>query len=162
MTDIDYRDWAVQGLAADLAAEDTGIYPQSINGKKRTEWQDGWNACDMDIAERTSGLSTFISTLPDGVIDLIFQEKVRVMTRDKGPELYINCNDLFYWAVAEGEDIDLSDMPDLDAALKDSPEHGQLLWVCRKRKMRPQKPYYKYFNKAEKKLFSACGPRRKE
>ena len=145
-----------------LAHKDRGIYPQSIDGVKRTEWQDGWNAAIMKGTKKAIKISEWLKGLPEEVFELIVDETLYVCIGDE-PELFINCNDLFFWACSDAEEFDfLLDLSDLKKALEESPEHGDILWVCRKRKMRPQKPYYKYFNKKEKKLFNACGPKRKD
>lgn len=72
---------------------------------------------------------------------------------------FMLCNDLFCWGCADGEEILLSDLPDIRQACEESEEHGGLLWCARKRKMRPQGAYYKHFGK-DAALFDACGPRR--
>ncbi len=79
---------------------------------------------------------------------------------------FINCNDLFAWACSDCEEVTAADIDDLDQAYKDADAaekifHGGLLWVCRKRKMRPQGAFYKYFNEKESALFDACGEPRK-
>lgn len=76
--------------------------------------------------------------------------------------LLINCNDLFYWGMADCETITPEDIPDLKQAVADITfegeyHHAHLLWVCRKRQQRPQTAYYKHFNDHEKTLFDACG-----
>ncbi|MEM6610208.1 MAG: hypothetical protein AAF689_16715 [Pseudomonadota bacterium] len=78
--------------------------------------------------------------------------------KDGDPTLYVLCNDLFLWACADMEELDILDLPGLCAALAESPENGELLWVCRKRRMRPQGAYYNYFSDQEVALLNACGP----
>ncbi len=81
-------------------------------------------------------------------------------THDNGTiYAFVLCNDLFFWGAADGEEIKESDIPDVVQAYKDSKFHGEILWCCRKRKMRPQGAYYKHL-KADAALFDACGPRR--
>lgn len=154
--------------ALHIAYEDIGIYCQAtvINGvrKERTEWQDGWNACAEELNKKAGEAIKFFDTLPEAaqqiVSDLLEKDKLRLSLSDSTPQLEINCNDLFYWACADAEDITLAELPDLQRALDEAPGHGELLWVCRKRGMRPQKPYYKYFNAEVAALFNACGPER--
>lgn len=80
--------------------------------------------------------------------------------------LLVNCNDLFFWGCADSEELTPDDIPDLERALADAKQAGDsayadLLWVARKRKMRPQGAYYQYFDTpALKELFNACGPER--
>ena len=165
MTAIDYKRKALQYLAIELATEDTGMYPQAVidkNGvrKERTDWQDGWNACAMDTTKKACKIGDFLEEAPREVVDLILTEDIRLSVRDEEVKMWVLCNDLFFWACADGEDFDLSDLDDFNQAFKDSPDNGQILWCCRKRGMRPQKPYYKYFSKEEALLFDACGPDR--
>ena len=155
-------------MSSVLAKDNIGIYPQAridADGTRheRTAWQEGWNACSIKISRNTSKISEWLKTLSERIIELIENDTLRVsIESDKNPSLWILCNDLFFWACADGEDFELSDLPDLEKALLDSPTHGDLLWCCRKRKMRPQKPYYKYIKKEEHKLFNQCGPKRDE
>lgn len=155
------RKKCVELIPYELAAEDIGIYPQSINGKQRTEWQEGWNACAMENAKNVSAITSFLKTLPEQVVDYIIDGNIRVIIRDELCSMVVDCNDLFYWACADDEAFDAAnDLEDFNLAYKDSPKNGGILWCCRKRGMRPQNPYYKYFNQEEAKLFDACGPER--
>jgi len=79
--------------------------------------------------------------------------------------LFVNCNDFFAWGCADCEEITAEDYNDLVKAIKDASnsEHGwagHLLWVARKRKMRPQGAYYKYLDEAVHHLFDEAGPAR--
>jgi hypothetical protein len=85
----------------------------------------------------------------------------------------VNCNDLFFWACADGEPVLASDMPAIRTALADvrdlipddprqyyySIGTALSLWVSRKRGMRPQGCCYPK-QKALWPLFDACGPER--
>ncbi len=79
---------------------------------------------------------------------------------------FVNCNDLFFWACADAEQIELSDLPDIDRAILDAAAavdcghvYGLSLWPCRKRGMRPQNCCYTE-HQALWPLFDACGPER--
>lgn len=80
---------------------------------------------------------------------------------------FVNCNDLFAWGCSDCETVLPSDLDDIQKAVNDCNKnkedrlgvHGSLLWVARKRKLRPQKAYYKSFTEVEKILFDACGPK---
>ena len=156
-----------EGLAAAIAIEDVGIYPKAFTDKdgvttERTDWQDGWNECSMKITENDAKIEDWLDNAPSRIAELIENETLHVSVRDDGPKPWVLCNDLFWWACADGEDFELSDLPDLEQALQNAPKHGDILWCCRKRGMRPQKPYYKYFTEEEAELFNACGPERDE
>lgn len=75
----------------------------------------------------------------------------------------INCNDLFYWASADCEEVNPENIHILKQAIEDSKEltdshHALLLFCARVRNMRPQRPYYKYFSDGMKKLMDEAGP----
>lgn len=166
MREINYKEELLNSIAYKLAIDDTGTYCAAVHNadgtiEKRTEWQDGWNACNSDILERTCTIESYLEALPDKVKEYIIADVLQVAVRDKIPSLWINCNDLFYWACADGEDFEISDLDALNKAYEESPKRGDILWVCRQRKMRPQQPYYKYL-KEDKRLFDACGDKRDE
>lgn len=76
---------------------------------------------------------------------------------------YINCNDLFYWACSDLEEITEENIELLEKTLKELDTHHACdLFCCRSRKMRPQKPMYQHFNIEEVKLFNACGEERND
>jgi hypothetical protein len=95
--------------------------------------------------------------------------------------IWVNCNDLFYWACADLEELTIDNLPVLAQAIADAREvdsvlgalRGCSLFCCRMRGMRPQQPAYPKENSytvggvktvipAEdwKALFDACGPER--
>lgn len=100
-------------------------------------------------------------------------------TDDEG-KLWIaeNCNDLFYWACADMEEITPETLPilkqaiaDCDAAYLDhegkhKEGHGSIyagtLYACRIRGMRPQTPCYGSQPPWIRPLLDACGPDRPE
>jgi hypothetical protein len=93
--------------------------------------------------------------------EILFSE-----TNDKnGIQFYINCSDLFHWGCADCQYFSELDIPNLIQAYKDmleceQPRYFTDLWCCRKREMRPQKPYYKFLCEQTIKLFNECGPER--
>ena len=54
--------------------------------------------------------------------------------------LFVNCNDVFYWACADAENVTLSELPDLHAMWLKDKGWGGIKWCCKKRKMQPQVP----------------------
>ncbi len=97
-------------------------------------------------------------------------------TEDGDVFLLLNCNDLFYWACADCEPIEEGDDEILRGVFRDLNEadwwdgcHVRALFCCRKRKMRPQYPFFRRFDPATQEwedslppavraLFDACGP----
>lgn len=87
-------------------------------------------------------------------------------------KLMVNCNDLFWWATADSEEITPENVHIFEQCITDLlaiPRPGYepnahaaaTLFCCRVRGMRPQTPYYKYIDKEYHELFNACGPERK-
>ena len=79
---------------------------------------------------------------------------------------FVNCNDLFWWATADVEQVTPDDLPALRQAIaevceidKHGAPEGFELWAARKRKMRPQQPAYPKDERLRP-LFDACGPAR--
>lgn len=78
------------------------------------------------------------------------------------------CNDVFWWATADAEDIEEEDLPLLQQTLRDLKEIDQRhylpeLYAARKRKLRPQGAFYdaaKADDKGLSELFDAAGPPR--
>jgi hypothetical protein len=79
-------------------------------------------------------------------------------------KLFAMCNDVFFWATADAEEITLADVPQLEECLADLGKCGEPwvtcylpeLFAARKRKMRPQKPFYKNMPEDVAALFDAC------
>lgn len=76
--------------------------------------------------------------------------------------MLVNCNDVFYWGCADAEAITQENIGVFEQSYKDSETHGEVLFCCRVRKMRPQGAYYKYIDADEKHLFDDCGPPREK
>lgn len=99
--------------------------------------------------------------LEDDASDLIWRFE------NGAPKLYILCSDLFYWACADAEDVTAQNVEVLEQAMKDAAavdhrHYGALLFCCRVRKMRPQKPVLGRLDDKLRPLFEACGPGRSE
>lgn len=79
-------------------------------------------------------------------------------------EMFVLANDLFYWACSDYEPLTRENFAELEKAMQEVKaldeydwEYGPLLFCCRQRKMRPQKPYYKHLPESLHPLFDACG-----
>lgn len=111
----------------------------------------------------------------------LFAEGIIFPTFDYGddvPKEYpafpvVNCNDLFFWACADFEPVEPGDLMAIDQAQTDvenaTQKHGRdslaeamTLWACRKRKMRPQRPWMRGMSNELRALYEAAGPERDE
>lgn len=99
-------------------------------------------------------------------------------------KILINCNDLFYWACADAEEVTPDTLDTFEQAFADiRPFYAKwsawkgphtegpplvmmttalLLYCCRVRKMRPQGAYYDAFPPGVDDLFDAAGPDREK
>lgn len=73
---------------------------------------------------------------------------------------FVKCNDLFWWATADMEEITPDTLAELEKAYKDHAHYGDVLYCCRRRSMRPQGAFYRDFNESIWDVFDACGPER--
>jgi hypothetical protein len=135
-----------------LVFEQMGIYPAKYDGKDRTAYGEGWNDCQaqflacFDIVERF--YENIDPTLPDK-IQKLNNDDILFFHLKKDDffgtvEMGVNCNDLFWWACAEIEEISLEEIPALYDASYDengySKPWGASIWACLHRGMRPQHP----------------------
>lgn len=70
---------------------------------------------------------------------------------DEDLNFYIICNDIFWWATSDAEDITEETLPILEQALEDAGDtgyDGPYLYCARQRKMRPQGAAYKYIDES--------------
>lgn len=75
--------------------------------------------------------------------------------------MLVHCSDTFYWGTADCEPVTADDLPELTRAKADLPDDDwPILWVARKRQMRPMPPYYKGFSTQTAALFDTAGPER--
>lgn len=54
--------------------------------------------------------------------------------------LFVLCNDVFAWACSDAECITAEEIPDLFELYQKYGDWGAVIWVCKRRGMRPQKP----------------------
>lgn len=107
------------------------------------------------------------------IIGLDIHEQIYWSINKEGEiKAFFICNDIFYWATADGVDIEIKDIPgikkifkEFDGEIDEFDKTGErfmaiLLWCARKRKMRPQGAYYKHIPNNLHPLFDACGPER--
>lgn len=164
------RKIAVSGCVAEAAFDSLGVYPQQVkvgsnnDYEKRTERMEGWNDALMKMIDYGSTIEKWLKSLPDEhrrtVEDLVLSSDLVIQTDGTDVNMFVNCSDLFFWACADGEEVTTDDLPSLVECIKLHEKYGNILWVCRKRVMRPQAPYYKYIPEELHPLFDAAGPER--
>jgi len=152
-----------------VVSETMGIYPASsiINGvsTKRSDYGNGWNASAMEEpldknaseqwikgyqdqqaeGERRKKLcrewiNNLAENLKNPILEFLETGDLNLYFKDSKVYMYVNCNDIFYWACADSEKIQFEEIPDL---IKDGP----ILWCCKKRNLGPQTPVVDYLKK---------------
>lgn len=161
------RSKALESIVLELAQDNIGIYPQSVQGgskpyDKRTEWMEGWNACATAFSKYSLKIESWLHEheYRQAIEDALLSDRIRLWVQDDGISMVVDCNDTFWWATADAEDIQPFQLGALDAAYAESPSHGGILWVARKRSMRPQGAIYRSIPAEQWPLFDACGPER--
>lgn len=76
-------------------------------------------------------------------------------------KFFVLCNDFFFWACSDLEDLTEENFPEFVKAVEDAGTEGPLLFCARQKKMRPQGAFYKHLDKKNWHLFDACGEERK-
>lgn len=123
------------------------------------------------MVSKESRLKTYIEQVLEA---LTFDGDWIVSFRDFGDLSYstkterflVYCSDTFYWACSDLEAIEIEDLPLLKQSLLDAwdveegDDYGMLLWVCRKRKMRPMDQLLTVLPDKVRELFEAAGPER--
>jgi hypothetical protein len=157
-----YRAMAIMGTAASYILENEVVMENEPGRAHFHKWLALWETM-VHIPERIQRLFmegrllvTFIpAEVPEG-------NAGKLASQEYTCTFHVLCSDLFYWATADAEAISWEEYPDLLKAFDESPKNGELLWCCRKRKLRPQWGMYKYFTPEERNLFNAAGPVRED
>lgn len=163
------KELVLDKLYFNVVVDNIGIYPKSVKGgknpyKKRTDFMEGHNKCAMQITKDVITISDYVKKHKhkDLIKNALLKEYISVSIDDKEVKFFVNCNDVFYWGCSDAEDIEPEEIPDLLECYKQTNDYGDMLWCCRKRKMRPQKPWFGNFCNVEKQLFESCGEERDE
>lgn len=129
------------------AIDSMGIYPQSINGVERTEWQDGWNSALIRIEERHEAFVSWYQSLPEATrsmykelltSDSTFHLDVK---KDGQVCMLYNTSDLFAWGYSCADIIeDDAHLAKIYDAWKKKGHLGVLAWQCKHENQKPQKP----------------------
>lgn len=126
-----------------------GIYPaayphQNEDGEwvqqERTEWQDGWNACNMEVSDKiyeklealTEEYDKNLAVL--AILDIGWQDK---------DEFFLNMNDTFCFACADCEPITKEEAKEVVTLLLRYGLKGVDYWVAEKRGYDPEIPRYR-------------------
>lgn len=147
MENTEYWKFALEAVSD---AVELGIYPKSINGVPRTEWQDGYNKACIEMQDRLSAYLIKCQN-PDDTWRMkveMLAEEVAFWAFDNSKEgspkdlFSINLNDVFYWACADSEEVSDAELPLVYEMWKKFPVWGVIGWACNKRGEKPQEPWF--------------------
>ena len=74
---------------------------------------------------------------------MLLEGDLYVWIKDNATVIYVLCNDLFAWALADGEDLPYDEIEPLYKMWKADPKWGSAKWCCKQRNMQPQPPVKK-------------------
>lgn len=121
-----------------------GIYPKAvIEGgveKKRTEWQDGWNAAVMKLSGE---IKTQLEKLEGGISDDLALLMITDVGWLEGDQFKLNMNDTFWFACADCEMVNKEDIPKVASLFRNFGYKGLTYWVAEKRGYDPEILSYK-------------------
>lgn len=146
-----------QSLAYELAISEIGVYPKEyvLAGgpvTPRTPYQDGWNDAVMWITHSVIVLQQFLKTLPEEIFPFFIQGNLMVERNSENIHIMINCNDVFYLACGDSEELPVEDIPKFLEYTKKTP-NGDLLYVTEKRNILPHNRTFDRFTEEDKALF---------
>jgi hypothetical protein len=108
----------------------TGVYAMSSNGKKRTEWQDGWNASLMDYSKRL--YKVIEDNFDEYTNDILFLQLSGAGWMQDGK--FVLCmNDTFAWGCADAEEVPKKDLHEVVELYHRFGCSGLAYWVAQKR-----------------------------
>jgi len=129
----------------------TGVYPQSSSTwdektntikdtKLRTEWQEGWNACQWEIFNKINDSLGKLEKegMSDDLALLLIAD---VGWMDEG-KLILNMNDTFHYA-ADAEEVSDEEVKEIAELFATYGHKGITYWVAKKRGYDPQVQRYK-------------------
>ena len=135
--------------AVEDALDQIGIYPQSVTKNygtdkeettPRTTWQDGWNACNMEIPDKIYGQ---LKELRKGVDKNFALLSIIDAGWAEGDKYILNMNDTFHYACADEEEITKEEAEEVVRLFKRHGMKGIDYWVACKRGYDPEIPHYK-------------------
>lgn len=128
----------------DKAVDAIGVFPRSLNGKDRTEWQEGWNACQSRILEYWHLMEEWGKQVGKEYLDVLLpQDELQLWFREEEVKAFVVLNDVFGYCCADAEEVALDEIPELASLWKKYGFTGAIYWASKKRKEPPIKPITK-------------------
>lgn len=140
---------AAHALLLVAASDDIGIYPKAFTKDgvttERTEWQDGWNACSINLSEKWAKITKWYDALPRETQETIYKmlkEEILYLSLDKEEKIrpWLLMNDTFGYACSDSEEVEIGEMPILSKIYDTHKYDGLIAWAANKRGCEPIKP----------------------
>jgi hypothetical protein len=123
--------------ALESVGDDIGIYPQAVRGynderdyEQRDGYKNGWNAAIIEYGQAFRKAVVAASDMDDDVLMLLASDMVSL--RRDGTTLWINFNDTWAWACADGEVVTPEDVPEVARLFRSWGWAGLLYWATTK------------------------------
>lgn len=92
----------VEALEYQAAWDSLGVYPMSINGVPRPEWQEGFNKCHSEMIHNAINIGKFRRELPadqrKALEALMIEDRIFFQLDGDKPYVFLNVNDTFCYA----------------------------------------------------------------
>jgi hypothetical protein len=122
-----------------------GIYPKTVIDeegiKERTAYQDGWNACLMEISKKIWDQLKMLSEQEDENFALL--SLIDAGWVDEEGNFDLNMNDTFHFATSDVETLNREQAKEVVRFFKTYGFKGIDYWVATHRGYDPEIPYYK-------------------
>lgn len=124
--------------AVEDSLDHIGIYPKSVHGEggyeERTEYMNGWNEAVIKLSEQiTNTLDSIRDDENDEDVQLLLNSGYIEYSGVKEGKYYINMNDVWAWALSDGEYINNeNEIKEIAKLFKDYGWCGILYWVSKK------------------------------
>jgi len=147
------RKLAIDGLLSEIAQSDIGIFPEAILGgphayKERNNYQDGWNDCYKEHMTKSLKFYQFYTSLDEenklAFENLLLEEEIQLNLRDEKIIPWVMVSDTFEYACADGEDVDIKDLPLLWHLYEKFTNTGIVAWIAQKRGYEPLEAWINY------------------
>jgi hypothetical protein len=120
-----------------VARNGLGIYPAAVGDVPRTEWQDGWNKAVMRMVEYVGIIHEWYKTITEeqaAALVKLLKAHVLFFTMWGGKvEYFVNLNDTFDYASADGEDVTVEEFTFLVDLYEKFGHHGITAWAALRR-----------------------------
>jgi hypothetical protein len=128
----------------------TGVYPKATSTwdeetnkikdtKLRTEWQEGWNACQWEIFNK---INDALAKLEEGMSDDLALLQIADAGWMQDGKFILNMNDTFYYG-ADCEEVSPEEYKEVARLFRIYGCGGLDYWVAEKRGCDPERPEYK-------------------